>query len=136
MKCLIIGLGNFGRTLAEQLTDGGHDVIGVDSSEYRVDEIKERISVTYIMDSTEKGALKALPLEEMDFAVVAIGTSMDSSLRTVAALKMLYPNLTVYARALDATHESILKAMNIKEIFIPESYAARMFALKLQECKE
>lgn len=37
----------------------------------------------------------------------------------------------VYARAIDATHQSILQAMQIKEIFIPEEYAARMFAQKL-----
>ena len=39
----------------------------------------------------------------------------------------------VYARAIDATHQSILQAMQIKEIFIPEEYAARMFAQKLVE---
>ena len=33
MKFLIIGLGNFGQTLATTLTDNGHDVIGVDNSE-------------------------------------------------------------------------------------------------------
>jgi len=45
MKCLIIGLGNFGKTLAEELTDKGHEVIGVDANEHRVNELKERISV-------------------------------------------------------------------------------------------
>ena len=44
MKYLIVGLGNVGRTLAEQLTDMGHDVIGVDTNENRVDEIKDRIA--------------------------------------------------------------------------------------------
>lgn len=58
MKCLIIGLGCFGRTLAEALTDKGHDVIGVDSNEHRVEEVKDRISVAYIMDATERVALK------------------------------------------------------------------------------
>ena len=47
MRFLVIGLGNFGRTLAEELTDNGHDVIGVDSLEHRVEEVKDRISVAY-----------------------------------------------------------------------------------------
>lgn len=130
MKYLIIGLGNFGKTLAETLTDKGHDVIGVDYSEHRIDDIKDRISVAYIMDATERTALRALPLDEIDCAIVAIGQNMDHSLRTVAALKELSVN-KIYARALDDTHRSILHAMNIQKIFIPETYAARIFADKL-----
>lgn len=129
MKYIVIGLGNFGITLAEELTDSGHEVIGIDVNEHRVEEIKERISVAYIMDATERMALKALPLDEIDAVVVAIGQSMDASLRCVAALKELGVK-NVYARALDKTHVSILSAMSIRKIFIPETYAARVFADK------
>ncbi|MDO4755145.1 MAG: NAD-binding protein [Parabacteroides sp.] len=132
MKYLIIGLGNFGKTLAEELTDKGHDVIGIDRNEHRIEEVKDRISVAYIMDATERLALKALPLDEIDCAIVAIGQSMDYSLRVVAALKELAVE-TIYARALDQTHQSILKAMNIQKIFIPESYAARIYVQKITE---
>lgn len=130
MKCLIIGLGIFGKTLAEALTDKGHEVIGVDSDEHRVEEVKDCISVAYIMDATERVALKELPLDELDCAIVAIGQSMDHSLRAVAALRELSVS-KIYARALDQTHLSILRAMNIQKIFIPESYAARIFAERL-----
>lgn len=132
MKCLIIGLGTFGSTLATDLTNKGHEVMGVDHVEQRVEDIKDNIAVAYIMDTTERVALKQLPLSEMDCAIVCIGQSMDNSLRTVAALKELGVE-KVYARAIDATHQSILQAMQIKEIFIPEEYAARMFAQKLVE---
>ncbi len=127
MKYLIIGLGNFGKTLAEELTDRGHDVIGVDRSEQRVDAVKDRISLAYILDSTDRAALAALPLDEIDRTIVAIGQSLDASLRTVAALKELSIK-SIYARAIDQTHQSILGAMNIQKIFIPECYAAQIYA--------
>ncbi len=130
MKYLVIGLGNFGTTLAEVLTDRGHDVIGVDCNEQRVQEVKNRISVAYIMDATERLSLSALPLNEIDCVIVAVGQSMEHSLRTVAALKALKVN-KIYARALDSTHESILQAMNIERIFIPEQDAARAFAAEV-----
>lgn len=130
MKYLVIGLGNFGSTLACKLTDMGHDVIGVDNSEQRIEDIQEKIAVSYILDATEKSALRSLPLDEIDCAIVAIGQSMDSSLRVVAALKELKVE-HIYARALDLTHKSILQAMNIQKIFIPESFAAGIFAEKL-----
>lgn len=127
MKYIVIGLGNFGTTLACRLTDMGHEVIGVDSNEHRIDDIKDRISVAYIMDATEKVALRSLPLDDVDCVIVSIGQSMDCSLRIVAILKELSVKL-IYARALDLTHKSILKAMNIQKIFIPESMAAEIIA--------
>lgn len=129
MKYLVIGLGNFGSTLACKLTDMGHEVIGVDINEHHVEEIKDRVSVAYIMDATDKAALRSLPLDDIDYAVVAIGQSMDCSLRTVAALKELKVT-HIYARAIDLTHRSILRAMNIQKIVIPESYAASIIAEK------
>lgn len=127
MHYLIIGLGNFGRTLAEELTDNGHDVMGVDVNEHRAELIKERISVVYIMDAMESTTLATLPLDEVDCVIVTIGQNMDNSLRVVAALKELKVK-KLYVRAIDRVHHSILTAMNVDKIFIPECYAARIFA--------
>ena len=129
MKYLVIGLGNFGKTLAQTLTDNGHEVIGVDKQTRNIEQIKDRIAFSYIMDATDPLALRSLPLADIDCTIVAIGQSMDQSLRTVAALKQLKVE-NIYARALDTTHQSILEAMNISKIFIPESYAAKIFADK------
>lgn len=129
MKFLIIGLGNFGQTLATTLTDNGHDVIGVDINTHKVEMTKERTSLSYILDATDIFALRSLPLADIDCAIVAIGQSMDHSLRSVAALKQLGVE-TIYARAIDKVHKSILEAMNISKIFIPETYAAKLFADK------
>ena len=129
MKYLVIGLGNFGMTLAQTLTDNGHEVIGIDHDSHKVELIKDRIAFAYIMDATNQLALRSLPLSDIDCTVVAIGQSMDHSLRTVAALKQMNIG-TIYARALDSTHKSILEAMNVSKIFIPESYAAKLFADK------
>lgn len=132
MKYLVIGLGHFGSTLAEELTRKGNDVIGTDAQEQRVEEIKERISVAYIMDATDSAALQSLPLGDIDAVIVAIGQSMSASLRVVAALKKLSVK-SIFVRAIDSVHLSILVAMNIEQIFIPESYAARIFADRIQK---
>lgn len=132
MKYLVIGLGNFGRTLSEELTDQGHEIIGIDSHETAIDAIKDRISGSYIMDASDKYALASLPLDEIDAVIVAIGQSMEISLRSVAALKELKV-VNIYARAIDNIHYSILRAMSVDKIFIPESYAARIIASKLEE---
>lgn len=49
MKCIIIGLGNFGMALAQRLTAMGYEVIGVDKDIDKVnlnkDSIKNTISL-------------------------------------------------------------------------------------------
>ncbi len=127
MKCLIVGLGNFGRELATRLTDAGHEVIGVDVDERLVDEIKERISVAYILDASERKALRVLPFDELDCVVVAIGGRMDDSLRAVLVLRD-YVRSGFYVRALDEAHGEVLKAMGVEGIFYPEGFSARLFA--------
>ena len=49
MKYIIIGLGNYGHVLAEELSALGHEVIGVDNSPSRVDNVKEKIATAFVM---------------------------------------------------------------------------------------
>lgn len=44
MKYIILGLGNFGASLAEKLTEMGNEVIGVDISMSKVEMLKDKIS--------------------------------------------------------------------------------------------
>lgn len=127
MKILVIGLGNFGKILSTELSNIGHEVIGIDNNAQRVEEMKDRISLTYILDSTDMMTLKALPLDELDCVWVTIGRSLEDSLRTVAALKLLKVK-RIYVRAIDETHRSILSTMGVAYVFIPEELAARTYA--------
>ena len=81
MKYLVIGLGNFGSTLAATLTDMGYSVIGVDCKEHCIEEIKDRIDLAYIMDATERASLRSLPLDEIDCVIVAMLIVINSNNR-------------------------------------------------------
>lgn len=132
MKILVIGLGNFGKVLATELSNIGHEVIGIDNNEHCIEAIKDRISLAYILDATEMLTLKSLPLDEIDYVIVTIGRSMDHSLRTVAALKKLKVK-RIYVRAIDETHQSILAAMGVAYVFMPEELAARAYAHNMND---
>ncbi|MDE6100434.1 MAG: TrkA family potassium uptake protein [Paramuribaculum sp.] len=123
MRFLIIGLGIYGSNLAIDLTDTGHEVIGVDSNPSLVDAIKDMISTAYIIDATDETALSALPLHNVDLVIVAIGENFGASIRIVALLKKLHV-AHIYARAIDRIHESILESFDIDRILTPEQRAA------------
>lgn len=130
MKYIIIGLGNYGGVLAEELSLLGNEVIGVDTSEHRVEVIKDKIAATFILDATEEQALSILPLNDVDIVIVAIGEDLGSSVRVVALLKKMKVK-HIYARAVDNIHATILEAFNLDSILKPEKDAARSLSQRL-----
>lgn len=123
MRYLIIGLGIYGSNLARDLTAMGHEIIGVDNRRQNIDALKDYISATYLIDSTDEGALALLPLNNVDLAIVAIGENFGASIKTVALLKKLGVR-HIYARAIDKLHLSILESFELDRIVTPEQRAA------------
>ena len=119
MKYIIIGLGNYGHVLAEELSALGHEVIGADISAGRVDSLKDKVATAFVIDATDGQALSVLPLNSVDVVIVAIGENFGASIRVVALLKR------IYARAIDGVHRSVLEAFGLDRILTPEEDAAR-----------
>lgn len=124
MKYIIIGLGNYGHVLAEELSALGHEVIGADISEGRVDSIKDKVATAFVIDATDEQSLSVLPLNSVDVVIVAIGENFGASIRVVAMLKQKKVS-HIYARAIDGVHKSVLEAFSLERILTPEEDAAR-----------
>ncbi|WP_455586480.1 potassium channel family protein [Bacteroides sp.] len=124
MKYIIIGLGNYGRVLAEELSALGHEVIGADISESRVENIKDMVATAFVIDATDEQSLAVLPLNNVDVVIVAIGENFGASIRVVALLKQKKVE-HIYARAIDLVHRSVLEAFSLDKILTPEEDAAR-----------
>lgn len=131
MRYIVIGLGIYGENLARDLTEMGNEVIGVDFNKNHVDAIKDNVSTVYHLDSTEETALAALPLDNVDVVIVAIGENFGASIKTVALLKKAGVK-HIYARAIDKLHEAILQSFEIDAILTPEQRAAEEFASELE----
>lgn len=127
MKYIIIGLGNFGSVLAARLTQMGHEVIGVDDHRSRVDELRDSLSSTISMDAADPEALKALPLDQVDMVIVAIGKNFAASIQIVAQLRQMKIS-NIAARALNELHRTVLQALGVERIIFPEQEAAEVMA--------
>lgn len=132
MKYTVIGLGNFGSVLAVKLTEMGHEVIGVDRSRARTEDLAPNLSGAIALDAADPDALATLPLEQMDKIVVAVAESIGESVQIVAQLhQMGYTN--VVARAFSDIHRTILEAIGVERITMPEREAAELMARSLGE---
>ena len=130
MKFTIIGLGNFGRVLAEELTALGHEVVGADIEMTKVDAVKDKITVAYRLDAADNLTLSHLPLVESDIVIVTIGENFGDSIKVVAMLKQMGIK-HIYARAIDNIHAEVLRALSIDRILNPEEASARVLVHSL-----
>lgn len=130
MKYIVLGLGNFGKALAIRLTELGHEVIGADNRMAKVEQLKEKITHTVCMDSTDVDAMSALPLKDAHAVVVAIGEDEGASLLTTALLKQLGVKRIV-GRVVSDLQKTVLEAMDIDEYLMPEEDAAGRLAMRL-----
>jgi len=130
MKIIIFGLGNFGMSLAVNLTDTGNEVIGIDNKMDKVNIVKDKISHAICMDATNEQAYKALPIKDADIAVIAIGENEGAAIIATAVVKKL-TNAKIIGRSLSPIHDTVLNAMGIENIIHPEQDFADRLANKI-----
>jgi trk system potassium uptake protein TrkA len=130
MKIIIIGLGNFGSSLAQKLTLLGHEVIGVDHQMAKVENLKESISHTVCMNCADQHAAEYLPLKDTDLVIVAIGEDQGSNILVTALMKQLKVKRLI-SRAISPLHQTILEAIEVDDIVHPEQESAERWAKKI-----
>ena len=124
---VVIGLGRFGRSLADELTAGGTEVLGIDADEAIVQEMSASLTHCVRADSTNEAALKQLGVDEFDRAVVAIGSHIEASLLTASLLKNMGVG-SIWDKAISTEHGRILTQLGIEHVVYPEHDMGRRVA--------
>lgn len=130
MKVIIFGLGNFGMSLAVNLTETGNEVIGIDNNMNKVNLVKNKISHAICMDATNELAYGALPIKDADIAVIAIGENEGAAIIATAVVKKL-TSARIIGRSLSPIHDTVLNAMGIDFVIHPEQDFADRLAKKI-----
>lgn len=84
---VVFGLGQFGKSLALNLSDAGADVMVVDRDEELVSSIAGEVTEAKVADLENADAIKELGLGEMDVAVVAMGSNLTASILSAVISK-------------------------------------------------
>ena len=119
----VIGLGRFGRRLAISLADAGAEVIAIDRDLDRVEQIKDHVTVAVCLNSTEEQALRSQGIDEVDVAVVGIGSDFEANILTTVILKQIGV-ARVISRATTTTRGDILSRIGADDIVNPERESA------------
>lgn len=126
----VIGLGRFGEAVALRLVALGHEVIGIDGNADIVQKLADDLPHVVQADSTEAEALRALGVNEVDYAVVAIGASLEGSVLSVLALQELGVK-DIWAKASTRQHGLILTRLGVLKVVFPEADMGHALAEQL-----
>jgi trk system potassium uptake protein TrkA len=118
---VIIGLGRLGTAMIGTLEHLGHDVLGIDLDEERVQDLAGDYPNAHLVaaDATEESVLRDLNVGQFDAAAVVIGENIEASILATANLKELGVPFVV-ARALSGLHGRVLERIGVDRIIEPE----------------
>lgn len=126
---LLIGLGRFGRHIAMQLNQLGHEVMAVYTNEERVNKVLPFVTNAQIGDSTNAEFLSSLGIGNYDICFVTIGGSFQNSLETTSLLKELGGKL-VFSRAERDVQEKFLLRNGADKVIYPEKQVAKWVSIR------
>lgn len=115
----VIGLGQFGMTLALTLAEANCDVLVIDDTEENIQDIAEKVTYAVKADVREPGALKALGVQNVDVVVVAVAENMEASITATMQAKELGVPF-VMAKAMNSLHGRILSKIGADRVIYPE----------------
>lgn len=126
---LIIGLGRFGRHLAEKFIELGDEVMVIDRNEEVVQEIMNTVTYAQVGDCMKEEVLRSLGVNNFDVCFVCMGEDFQSSLEVTDLLKTLGAKYVVSKAGKDI-HAKFLLKNGADEVVYPEKDMAAKVAVK------
>ena len=129
---LLIGLGRFGRHMAQKMSDMNHQILAIDKSEHKVQEAMSYVTNAEIGDATDPVLIASLGVKDFDLCVVTMSHDLQASLEITALLKENGAPF-VLVRVSRDTHARFLLACGADEIIYPEKQMADWAAVRYSD---
>ena len=126
---LLIGVGRFGRHIAMQLSQLGHQVMAVDINEERINDVLPFVTNAQIGDSTNEEFLRTLGIGNFDVCFVTISSNFQNSLETTSLLKELGAQYVVSRAERDVQAKFLLRN-GANNVVYPEKQMAKWAAIR------
>lgn len=133
-RVVIVGLGNFGFTLAVRLHELGHDVLAIDSNAERVDAVGPQVSRAVVGDATQRAVLEEAGVRGADAAVVSTGDNLAASILALLALRDEGIE-NIYVKVRSDEHRRIADALGAVDSIFPERESALALASRVTSGK-
>lgn len=116
---VVIGMGRFGTAVASELCNLGNEVLAIDDSAERIQQVADLVTHAVVGDARDPAVLKALGVRNYDCAIVSVGNDIGTSaLITLALKEMQVPK--VVCKAGSHIHRKVLEKIGADRVVFPE----------------
>ena len=115
----VLGLGSFGESVALTLENMGCDVLEMDDSYEKIQDISDKVSYAMKGDVADPDALQALGGKNLDGVVVAVSENLEAGIMATMLCKEMGIPLVI-AKAKNEIQGAILKRVGADRIVYPE----------------
>ena len=126
----VLGLGRYGRAVAEELTKCGAQVLAVDSDLQAVNYASLTLPICKCADITDAEVIRQLGISNMDAVIIAMANNLESSvMATMLCKEAGVP--TVIVKCANEMHQKILTKVGADQAVFPESESGIRLAKNL-----
>lgn len=116
---IVIGLGQFGMSIAQTLMQNDCEVLALDINEKRTRAIADSVTCAVTGNVMDAELLAGLGIRNFDGAVIAIGENMEASIMATMVVNELgVPH--ILAKAQSELHAKILRKVGADRVVLPE----------------
>ncbi|MBQ1802910.1 potassium channel family protein [Lachnobacterium bovis] len=126
----VLGMGQFGRYITEELCESGADVLIADKNEEIINQYANMVSIALTAELSDPEVISNIGLSNMDVVVVSMGDNLESSIMCVMVAKEEGVE-KVLAKASSERMANILKKVGADEIIFAEKESAKSNARKI-----
>ncbi len=126
---LMIGLGRFGKHMAQKLIEEGNEVFAIEKDEEIADSSIDVVDNIQIGDATNEIYMKSIGVRNFDICVIGIGDNFQATLEITVLLKDLGAKFVV-ARASRDIHKKLLLRNGADYVVFAEKDMAEKLAIK------
>lgn len=116
---MVVGLGNFGASVAETLHQLGHDVAALDLNPGRVDRMARLVTRAAEGDGTDASTLERIGADNADAAVISTGDNITASAMTTLMFRDLGVE-EIYVKVVSHDHARLIEKLGVEETIFPE----------------
>ncbi len=129
-RFVVVGLGNFGFTVAKSLSENGHDVIAIDLNGEVIDRLATFVSRAAVGDARDVETLRRVGAADADAAIVSTGDDISASILATMALRDVNVR-DIYVKVVSNDHTRVMQRIGVTDIVFPEQDTAKALSSRI-----